>query len=262
MLKKERLLTLLNQLTRIVNSFRIELEDISAQDFWPVEEADRPLPAEKMEALRKRHGTGKNSNNALNLHPDYTFENFVVDKSNRLAHAACLTVAEMPGKSYNPLFIYGDQGVGKTHLLHAIMQRLIVLKPEFKVTYLSSRKFIKGFIAALVNETLRQFREELCGVDMLLVDDVQLLNGNENARKGFFHIIEALYEKGCQIVLAADCAPSDMKGMTERLTQRFSWGLAVGIQAHDEALRAEIPLNSVESRSRCRHEGQGQQHRH
>ena len=193
-----------------------------------------------MDTGKKRRGTDKDSNNALNLHPDYTFENFVVGKSNRLAHAACLAVAERPGKAFNPLYIHGDPGLGKTHLLHAIAHRTLELNPNFKVICLSAEKFLNDYIRAIGNNQVPQFQEELRSTDMLLVDYVDFLNDRKTSQDELLHVFNVLHENDRQIVIAANRAPSNMKEISEPLIQRFGWGLVVDVQPPDKALRVEI----------------------
>ena len=172
----------------------------------------------------------------LNLIPGYNFEKFVVDKSNRCAHAACMAVVEMPGKAYDPLYIHGGPGLGKTHLLQATAQREIELNPSLNVIYLSAERFSNSFIQAIASGQLSQFKKELCSVDMLLVDDVQLLNGIEQDQEEIFHIFNTIHGKNKQIVISSDRPPSELINISERLKDFFGWGIVADIQPPDEAL--------------------------
>ena len=176
----------------------------------------------------------------LNLHPDYTFENFVVGKANKMAHAASLAVAEFPGKAYNPLYIWGDSGFGKTYLLNAIANRALELNPNLNIICLSAEKFVNKFFRAVQDEKLPQFQKELGGADMLLVDDVQFLEGKDQSQEKFLEIFDILRKNGRQIVLASDRMPSDFEDMSEGLVHRFCYGLVADIQKPGKALRAAI----------------------
>lgn len=169
-----------------------------------------------------------------------TFQHFVVGPSNQFAHAAAIAVSRNPGKQYNPLFIYGGVGLGKTHLLHAIAEAVREQYPEMEVRYLNSDAFMAEVVYAIRRDRLAHFKTRFHRVDVLLVDDVQLLAGRERTQEEFFHIINALHELNKQIVLAADKPPNDLTEIDERLRNRFAWGLVVDIQPPDLETRIAI----------------------
>ncbi len=171
------------------------------------------------------------------LNPDHTFERFVIGTENRLAHAAALTVAEAPGQAYNPLFLHGPPGLGKTHLLGAIANYLRIHSPDLVVHYTTAECFTNAFVAALQTADIDAFKEHYRGADVLLVDDVQFLEGKSRTADELFHTFNALYEGGCQVVLSADRIPSELSELTERLRDRFEWGLVAELKPPDELTR-------------------------
>jgi len=174
------------------------------------------------------------------LNPLYTFDTFVVGRSNSFCHAACRAVAQNPGARYNPLFIYGGVGLGKTHLLHAIGHETLGRGNGIRVSYLSCDHFMNEMIAAVKNNRTDAFRRKYRNVDFLLVDDIQFLAGMEGTQVEFFHTFNALYEAGSQIVLSSDRAPKDIPEVEDRLRTRFEWGLIADIQAPDYETRRAI----------------------
>lgn len=170
------------------------------------------------------------TNNALNLNPNYTFDTFVIGNNNNLAHAASLAVAETPGEVYNPLFIYGGVGLGKTHLMQAIAHFIINNNPALKVLYVTSETFTNELIDSVKNQKNSEFREKYRNIDILLIDDIQFIIGKESTQEEFFHTFNALYQDRKQIVISSDRPPKEMETLNERLRTRFEMGLPVDIQ--------------------------------
>jgi chromosomal replication initiator protein len=183
----------------------------------------------------------RNSNYAeLNFNPKNTFETFVVGNNNNFAYAAALAVAQAPGKSYNPLFLYGGVGLGKTHLLHAIGQHVASNKKGARVAYVSSEKFTNEYIDGIQNNQLARFRKKYRQTDVLLIDDIQFLAGKERIQEEFFHTFNALHEGHKQIVLTCDRPASEIQNLEHRLVSRFEWGLVTDLQPPDVEMRLAI----------------------
>ena len=176
----------------------------------------------------------------LDLNPRYTFDNFVIGNSNRFAHAACLAVAQSPAKAYNPLFVYGVVGIGKTHLMQAIANYIIQHDHKAKVLYISSEKFTNELINSIKDDRTDAFRNKYRNVDVLLIDDIQFLAGKERTQEEFFHTFNTLHESNKKIVITSDRPPKDLTTLEERLISRFEWGLNTDIQPPEFETRVAI----------------------
>jgi chromosomal replication initiator protein len=197
-------------------------------------------PEIKWEDVDPATGPVLTAANASGLNPKYSFDSFVTGGSNRFAHAAAFAVAEAPAEAYNPLFIYGSSGLGKTHLLHAIGHYALHLKPRLKVRYVSSEEFTNDFINAIQNNKTADFQAQYRDVDILLVDDIQFLQGKDQTQEAFFHTFNTLHDHNKQVVITSDLRPKQLAGFEERMLSRFEWGLITDIQAPEFETRVAI----------------------
>ncbi len=229
-----------------MDKIRAALIRLRSQDIEPRLEigSSEPIEKEKNQSVTPGNAAAPAVPNRLN--PEYTFELFVEGKSNQMARAAALQVAANPGKTFNPLFLYGGVGLGKTHLMHALGNEILKQRPNAKVTYLHSDRFVAEMVAAIKLGKIDRFKECYRSVDVLLIDDVHMFVGKKQTQEEFFHTFNSLHEKGQQIVLTSDRYPKDIEGLEERLKSRFGWGLAQAIEPPELETRVAILESKAE----------------
>ena len=235
---KDNYLSLMQDAVAIAAGARLQVKFKVSNATLPITPIVVPTPAKAKaaEAASDRIAT----NGDLHFNPKNTFDTFVVGANNNFAFAAAKAVAETPGKAYNPLFLYGGVGLGKTHLLHAVGQHVTGTKKTARVSYVSSEKFTNEYIDAIQNNKLVTFRKKYRHTEVLLIDDVQFFAGKERIQEEFFHTFNALKEAGRQIVLTCDRPPNEMQGLEVRLVSRFEWGLVTDLQPPDIEMRLAI----------------------
>jgi chromosomal replication initiator protein len=235
----ENYLALLQDILAHISGRKLQVKFKVVSGPPPVNHNHHPLPA-AAKAKSTEPSAERLSASDINFNPKNTFDTFVVGSNNNFAHSAAMAVAKEPGKAYNPLFLYGGVGLGKTHLLHAIGQRVVDTRKTARVAYLSSEKFTNEFIAAIQNNQLVKFRKKYRQTDVLLIDDIQFLAGKERIQEEFFHTFNALHEAHKQIVLTCDRPASEIQNLEHRLVSRFEWGLVTDLQPPDVEMRLAI----------------------
>ena len=227
----------------------VQIEDIFSRmlgdDFQVVIKSKDEYKSNKIDKKKKVRKSLYKDNSKL-LNPKFNFENFVVGGNNRFAYAASLAVAESPAEAYNPLFLYGGSGLGKTHLMQAIGIQVIKNDPTSNVLYISSETFTNELIEAINTQNTNQFKEKYRNIDILLIDDIQFLEGKEATQEEFFHTFNTLYENNKQIVISSDRPPSNLQKLDERLTTRFGFGITADVQPADFETRVAILKKKIE----------------
>lgn len=221
------------------DSLQVLLEVGSNQ---PATDAPEPAAGGSPRADRRQEKRGLPRGN---LNPGFTFDSFVEGKSNQLARAASMQIAENPGTAYNPLFIYGGVGLGKTHLMHAVGNTIVANRPTAQVVYLHSERFVADMVKALQHNAINEFKRYYRTVDALLIDDIQFFAGKERSQEEFFHTFNALLEGHSQVILTCDRYPKEVVGLEERLKSRFGWGLTVAIEPPELETRVAILVNKA-----------------
>ncbi|MDX2424983.1 MAG: chromosomal replication initiator protein DnaA, partial [Cycloclasticus sp.] len=202
--------------------------------------SSKKVPEKETNKVVKAPRKARASLDSSNLNKAFNFDSFVVGKSNELAKAASIQVTENPGSTYNPLFIYGGVGLGKTHLMHAIGNSILKKNKTAKISFLSSERFVSEMVKSLQKNTINEFKNHYRSLDLLLIDDIQFFAKKERSQEEFFHTFNTLIESNKQIVLTCDCYPKEINGLEERLKSRFGWGLPIAIEPPDLETRVAI----------------------
>jgi len=229
--------------------FKVKLE-VGSNDCTFSKKEGKTAPPQPSRSLFDTNFSRRNDrsdvNHVNNLRPEFTFENFVEGKSNQLAKAASLQVADNPGDAYNPLFIYGGVGLGKTHLMHAIGNRILEKDPSARVVYINSERFVGDMVKAFQQNAINEFKRYYRSVDSLLIDDIQFFAKKERSQEEFFHTFNTLIEGQSQIIMTCDRYPKEVGGLEERLQSRFGWGLTVAVDPPDLETRVAILISKAE----------------
>ena len=242
----EALTTISQSHTEEVNNFRVVVNPDLVETY--ADDDDREShPVTRMPEEATREPSPPPSRMDTRLNAKYTFDNFVIGQSNRFAHAAAVAVAEAPAKAYNPLFIYGDSGLGKTHLLHAIGDYSITMYSGIRVRYVSSEEFTNDFINSIAHNRGSAFQARYRDVDILLIDDIQFLQGRAETQEAFFHTFNTLHDHDKQVVITSDVPPKHLTGFEDRMRSRFEWGLITDVQAPDLETRIAILRKKAQS---------------
>jgi chromosomal replication initiator protein len=228
-------------------SFRVTVSPELSEAQYPSSLPPVEVPQPQQRPVESTVEVHTPSRSDTRLNPKYTFDNFVIGQSNRFAHAAAVAVAEAPAKAYNPLFIYGDSGLGKTHLLHAIGDYAQSLFAGVRVRYVSSEEFTNDFINSIANNRGAAFNARYRDVDILLIDDIQFLQGKAETQEAFFHTFNTLHDHDKQVVITSDVAPKHLTGFEDRMRSRFEWGLITDVQAPDLETRIAILRKKAQS---------------
>lgn len=248
----ERFLTRINELVKHFsdnNPLTVVLEIGSKQAVPPKIDGaafKAPILTSPSQPAKPTSSYADNMTYQSNLNPNFTFDNFVEGKSNQLAKAASLQVAENPAVAYNPLYLYGGVGLGKTHLLHAIGNQIIANNPRAKVLYLHSERFVADMVKALQTNAMNEFKRYYRNVDALLIDDIQFFAGKDRSQEEFFHTFNSLLESQQQVILTCDRYPKEINGVEERLKSRFGWGLTVAVEPPELETRVAILMSKAE----------------
>ena len=250
----EKYVPMLEEILTEFMGFDINVSVISPDSTANIEKIRNQIANEDL--MPQRSGENREKSGRFNPPPvlgstmptvnfEYTFENFIVGSSNKFAHAACIAVADRPAQDYNPLFIYGPSGLGKTHLLYAVTNEIKIKNPFANIIYIKGEDFTNQMIESLATKSMSKFRDKYRTCDVLLIDDIQFIAGKESTQEEFFHTFNALYEEGKQIILTSDRPPKDIKTLEDRLKTRFEWGLIADIQPPDLELRIAIFKNKI-----------------